>query len=119
MQEFMAISRALSDESRARIVMFLRGGEMCVCQIVEMLGLAPSTVSKHLDVLFQAGLIESRKAGRWVYSRLPEEPSGPAGAAIKWLTAALAKDPRILRDARRSKAVLKMDKEKLCCRYKG
>jgi DNA-binding transcriptional ArsR family regulator len=119
MKDVMAVTKALGDENRARIVMFLRGGEMCVCQVVEMLGLAPSTVSKHLDVLFKAGLIESRKAGRWVYYRLPEEPSGPAGAAIKWLTAALAKDPQVLRDARRSKAVLKMDKEKLCCRYKG
>ena len=119
MRDVMAVTKALGDENRSRIVMFLRGGEMCVCQVVEMLGLAPSTVSKHLDVLAKAGLIESRKAGRWVYYRLPGKPSGPAGAALEWLQAALAKDPQILKDAKRSRAVLKMDKETLCCRYKA
>ena len=51
MKEVLAITKALADENRLRVVLFLRGGEMCVCQIVEMLGLAPSTVSKHLDIL--------------------------------------------------------------------
>ena len=119
MRELMAIVRALADENRTRIMMFLRGGEMCVCQIVQMLHLAPSTVSKHLDVLHQAGLIESRKEGRWVYYRLPEAPCLCARQAIAWLRACLAKDRRIALDGRQSKAVLKMDKEKLCCRYKG
>jgi len=118
MRELMAIVRALADENRTRIMMFLRGGEMCVCQVVEMLGLAPSTVSKHLDVLYQAGLIESRKDGRWVYYRLPERPSPRAKGAIGWLIAALAGDAQAVKDAKHTKAVLKIDKEKLCCRYK-
>jgi DNA-binding transcriptional ArsR family regulator len=118
MKEFMAIARALADESRTRIAMFLRRGEMCVCQIVEMLRLAPSTVSKHLDILQQAGLIESRKAGRWIYYRLPEKPSARIRDTICWLGASLRDDPQTVQDARRAKAVLKMDKEDLCCRYK-
>jgi ArsR family transcriptional regulator, arsenate/arsenite/antimonite-responsive transcriptional repressor len=76
MKEFMAVAKALADENRTRVLMFLRDGELCVCRIVEMLALAPSTVSKHLNVLYQAGLVESRKEGRWIYYRLPERPSG-------------------------------------------
>jgi DNA-binding transcriptional ArsR family regulator len=118
MKDFMAIARALADENRTRAVMFLRKGEMCVCQIVEMLGLAPSTVSKHLDILASAGLIESRKAGRWVYYRLPQTPSARAKEALDWLDESLGKDPQVADDARHAKCVMKMDKEGLCCRYK-
>jgi ArsR family transcriptional regulator, arsenate/arsenite/antimonite-responsive transcriptional repressor len=119
MRELIAITRALSDESRTRIILFLRSGEMCVCQIVEMLGLAPSTVSKHLDILYQARLIESRKAGRWVYYRLCDDPTPSVKQAIDWLHASLAKDPQVMKDAKYAKSVLKMDKEQLCCRYKS
>ena len=118
MKDFMAIARALADENRTRVVMFLRKGEMCFCQIVEMLGLAPSTVSKHLDILASAGLIESRKAGRWVYYRLPQVPAPRAKEALCWLNETLGKDPKVTSDAKRAKGVMKMDKEGLCCRYK-
>jgi ArsR family transcriptional regulator len=119
MRDFTDITKALADANRTRVAMFLRGGEMCVCQIVEMLGLAPSTVSKHLDVLHKAGLVDSRKSGRWIYYRLPDNPPACVRDAIAWLHASLAKDPQVLADAKRLKAVLKMDKDKLCCRYKG
>ena len=118
MKEFMAIAKALADENRTRTVLFLRSGELCVCQIMQMLGLAPSTVSKHLDILHQAGLIESRKNGRWVYYRLNDNPSPCAKNAIDWLAASLDKDKQIANDSREIKAVRKMNKEELCCRYK-
>jgi ArsR family transcriptional regulator len=65
MQAAIDIAKALSDASRVRTLMFLRGGELCVCQIIEMLGLAPSTVSRHMNVLQRAGLVRARKQGRW------------------------------------------------------
>ena len=46
------------------------GGELCACQITELFGLAPSTMSKHLSILYQAGLVDSRKEGRWIYFRV-------------------------------------------------
>ena len=118
MRKLMAITKALADENRTRVAMFLRGGELCVCQIVEILALAPSTVSKHLDILHQAGLVESRKQGRWIYYRLRDEPSVAVQAAMAMLCVSLAKDPQIVADTRRVKAVRNMDKEILCCRYK-
>ena len=110
MRDFMNITRALADETRVRVLMALRGGELCVCQITELFGLAPSTISKHLSILYQAGLLESRKAERWVYYRLPDgEPSGPAGAALDWVARAVARDPRIVTDSRQLTKILKID----------
>lgn len=119
MKELLVIAKALGDENRTRVMMFLRGGELCVCQIVEMLHLAPSTVSKHLNILHQAGLVETRKAGRWIYYRLPQKAAPGAAGAIKWLNASLARSPQARQDAKRLATVMKMDKEQLCCRYKG
>jgi DNA-binding transcriptional ArsR family regulator len=120
MKETMAITKALSDESRTRVLVFLRDGELCVCQIIELLGLAPSTVSKHLNILYQAGLLESRKDGRWIYYRLPgkDAPCRIRGI-IRWLLESLADDPRLVQDARKVKAVCKMSLDELCCRYKN
>jgi ArsR family transcriptional regulator, arsenate/arsenite/antimonite-responsive transcriptional repressor len=119
MREIMNIVRALADENRTRVLLFLQGGEMCVCQIVEMLGLAPSTVSKHLELLYLAGLIDSRKGGRWVFYRLPDKPSARVRDALAWLHQSLADDPQVKEDAKRRGKVLKMDKKRLCCRYKS
>ena len=119
MKEFMAITKALADENRTRALMFLRGGELCVCQIVEMLALAPSTVSKHLNIMHQAELVQSRKDGRWIHYRLPEKPSPCVRGVLRWMEHSLAEDPMVLEDAKRLKAVRKMSLEQLCCRYKS
>lgn len=120
MREFMAITKALSDENRTCTLMFLRDGELCVCQIIELLGLAPSTVSKHLTVLYQAGLVEARKDGRWMFYRLPGRGAPPrVRGAIRWLRESLADDPQIALDARKVKAVCRMSLDELCCRYRG
>ncbi len=63
MRTMVNITRALADGNRLRILMALRGGELCVCRIVAMLALAPSTVSKPIYLLRQAGLVEARKDG--------------------------------------------------------
>ena len=73
MDDFVAITKALSDPHRVRALLALRKGELCVCQIIELLGLAPSTISKHMSILKQAGLVDSRKDSRWVYYRLAED----------------------------------------------
>ncbi|MDP6379911.1 MAG: metalloregulator ArsR/SmtB family transcription factor [Phycisphaerae bacterium] len=120
MREFMTIAKALSDESRARVLMFLAEGELCVCQIVEMLHLAPSTVSKHMAVLYQARLVESRKDGRWIYYRLAGRGAPPeVRGAIRWVRQCLGDDRQARADARRLKAVRRMDLDNLCSRYRA
>ena len=111
----MNITKALADDNRVRILMALRGGELCVCQITALLGLAPSTISKHLSILFHAGLVESRKDERWVHYRQPGGgASGAVKSAIDWMTAAVEKDTAIVADAKQLGKILKMDPAELC-----
>lgn len=85
--------RALSDEKRLRILEILRGGERCVCDLVDALGAGQSLLSFHLKTLKAAGLVTDRREGRWSYYMLNEDalaevedflstlqPAGPFGA---------------------------------------
>lgn len=72
MNELANIFKALSDETRLRIVKLLDKGELCVCDIVAALDLAQPKVSFHLGVLKDAALIKDRKQGRWIHYRLDE-----------------------------------------------
>jgi DNA-binding transcriptional ArsR family regulator len=110
MRDFMNITKALADQNRVRTMLTLRKGELCVCQITELFGLAPSTISKHLSILFQAGLVESRKEGRWIYYRLPDKT---APVAVR---EALVDKPHVLEDNQQLKRILKQDPADLCKR---
>ncbi|SRR5258708_6066726 len=120
MREVLNITKALADANRVRALLALREGELCVCQITELFGLAPSTISKHLSILHQAGLVESRKEGRWIYYRLPRNGAARAVRnAIRWLEKSLANAPRISEDNHRLKKILKMNPVELCKRQCG
>ncbi|MBI4327609.1 MAG: winged helix-turn-helix transcriptional regulator [Chloroflexi bacterium] len=113
----MNITKALADENRIRALLALRQGELCVCQMTELFGLAPSTVSKHLSILYQAGLLESRKDGRWIYYRLPaNDASVVVREAIDWVEKSLGGSARAVEDARHLKKILKLDPVELCKR---
>ena len=112
---FMMITKALSDENRVRTLLALDGRELCVCQIIELLGLAPSTVSKHMSILANARLVESRQDGRWRYYRLAGvEAPDEVQEAIAWTFRSLSKTPRIQQDAERIKEILKLNPEVIC-----
>jgi len=113
----MAITKALSDPGRVRILLSLQRGELCVCQITEVFGLAPSTVSKHLSLLYQAGLVLSRKENKWVYYRLAERDSSPLVRDVLSLAKRSLKDcDETDLDAEKLKKVLKMDLQEICRR---
>lgn len=76
LKQYLSITKALSDPSRVRVLMALQNGEKCVCYLIKLLGLAPSTVSRHVAILKQAGLIDSRKKGKWIYYRLDNQNEG-------------------------------------------
>ncbi|MCK5366156.1 MAG: winged helix-turn-helix transcriptional regulator [Gammaproteobacteria bacterium] len=99
---FESVGRAISDRNRIRILKMLEPGELCVCQITAILGLAPASASKHLSLLRMAGLLTHRKDGRWVYYRLSAHPYNPyAPAVLDVLRASLADDSVIAEDRRR------------------
>ena len=117
MRQLTALMKALTDEHRLRAVVALEGRELCLCQLVELLGLATSTVSRHMSILQQARLVDSRKDGRWTYFRLSEETgSEEARQATGLVLAFIGRDPRIREDAKRLKQILKLDPEVLCRR---
>ena len=120
MRRFMNIAKALADENRVRILAALRGRELCVCQVIELLELAPSTISKHLSILRNARLINSRKQGRWMYYRLAgdDEPE-KIGNSLSWVFQSIGENARIVEDGLRLQEILKIDPEVLCRRQAG
>ena len=115
MRDFLTITKALADENRLRAIRLLHGRELCLCQIIEVLRLAPSTVSKHMSILHQARLVESRKVGRWAYFRLADSDA-PAEAlsAIELVLRSLKRDKQGKADQQQLKVVLKLEPEELC-----
>jgi len=93
--DLAAVFRALGDPGRLRLLSFLAaqpGGEACVCNLTEPLGLSQPTVSHHLKVLTDAGLLERERRATWMYYRLRLERLDELCAALvppKRLTAAL------------------------------
>jgi ArsR family transcriptional regulator len=72
MQELLGIFKALSEETRLRILKLLENGELCVCDIVAALDMVQPKVSFHLAALKEAGFIKDRKEGKWTHYRLDD-----------------------------------------------
>ena len=119
MKATLRVTKALGDIQRVRILMMLRPGELCVCQIIEVLALAPSTVSKHLSILSNAGLVDSRKEGRWMYYRLAGGRAHTlVSPVLSCLDESLQGDETIAGDAKRLKSVVACDAEVICRRQR-
>ena len=115
MRQLEAALKAAGDPTRTRILKLLEHRELCVCQIQAVLRLAPSTVSKHLALLKAAGLVEDRREGRWIhYGLAPSSGTVCASGVLSLLRAVLNRDPRILEDRRRLKAILRVPLTRLC-----
>ncbi|MHC9545023.1 MAG: ArsR/SmtB family transcription factor [Vulcanimicrobiota bacterium] len=112
MQETLSITKALADGNRLRILIALtKIDELCVCQITEMLELAPATVSRHMSILQNARLVKSRKDSRWVYYRLSNTfpPS-----LLQWLKESLEQAGECVSDDGRLKRIIALGLDELC-----
>ena len=118
-EDYTNLMKALSDSNRVRIILALRDCELCVCQVIEILGLAPSTVSKHMSILKQAKLIRSRKDGRWIYYKLSEKSPDVVRALSDLTIGALSEDELVIRDKIKLKSVKKYDLYELCRKQRG
>ncbi len=108
----VTVARALGHPARVRALAMLSSGELCVCQITEVLALATSTVSLHLRELKRCGLVTERKEGRWVYVGLSDEPLARAWVATA--LAAVGSDPQLEEDSRRVTELRELPVEELC-----
>jgi len=112
MEQTLNITKALADGNRLRVIMALTHyDELCVCQITEILGHATPTVSRHMSVLQNAGLVKSRKEGRWVYYRLSQ--TFPR-RLLQWLKDAAGNADEMARDKEKLRTIVSNGLDVLC-----
>lgn len=115
MRELELVLKAAADPTRTRILKMLEGGGLCVCQVQIVLGLAPSTVSKHLSILKTAGLVEDRRDGKWIeYALVSGERNPYAKQVLAMLRGLLDRDPAIVADRMRLREIKRIPLVELC-----
>lgn len=82
MKNFIKVMKALSDPNRVKIIKLLQHKTMCVCELQDVLEIAQPTVSKHLKILEDAGLVNFQKDGLWVNYYLAYGSAGPYAASL-------------------------------------
>ena len=99
MRNFLKITKALSDKTRVRIFKMLQSKAMCVCEVQTILGMAQSTVSKHLQILEDAGLITGTKEGLWVNYKVAEASHNIYAVPVaRYLSGILDDNPQVIAD---------------------
>lgn len=115
MRDLEIALKAAGDPTRTRILKLLEERDLCVCQVQAVLGLAPSTVSKHLAILKGAGLVEDRRDGRWIhYGIAPASHNPYAKAVLAMLRGPLDGDPIVVADRKRLREVRSVPLNELC-----
>ena len=93
--------RALSDPTRLRLLHLMAGGEICVCFFVEILRASQPKISRHLAYLRRAGLVASRRDGKWMHYRLVEPVDRTVAAILRETLQHLRERPEMQRDSAR------------------
>lgn len=111
------VFRAFSDRTRLRILNLLQGKEeLCVCDIIRVIGAPQAKISRHLAYLRRAGLVSGRKEGLWVHYRLLPASNGFHKKMLECLACCLVDVPELKRDqAKLSKCDCKADQANGCC----
>jgi len=104
MKETVFLLKALGETNRLRAFSaLLRHGELCLCEIGELLEIAPSTASRHMSLLVEARGVTCEKRGKWVYYRLSPELDP---RFLQWLQDSLSGDPSMERDSAKIQVLL-------------
>ena len=123
MQDILNVFKALSEETRLRIMKLLEDGELCVCDIVAALDMIQPKVSFHLGVLKKAGLIKDRKQGKWIHYRIDDSNMFRRFlllSVFERVREESVKDDRkrlknFLKDKSEKSNVISLDKRTVCC----
>ncbi len=86
MEEFLKPFKALSDETRLRMLNILTAQECCVCEVMQVLGISQTRASRNLKILEEAGFLQARRDGTWVYYSLLGDPAKNFAAALAKIT---------------------------------
>lgn len=117
MNKTLELLKALSDRNRLRVVAALfHIDELCACQIVELLEVTGATASRHMGLLIRAGMVESRKEGRWVYYRLVDSLDVRLS---QWLESELKNMDELAADRMLLKKIVACEPEELCRQQRG
>ena len=81
------VFKAFCDEKRLRILEILQSGEKCTCVLMEVLEMPQSSLSYHMKVLCESGVVEGRQDGKWTHYRISQDGSNKAAALLETLTA--------------------------------
>ena len=111
MQTTAQFFKALSEEPRLRILALLLNGELCVCDLMAVLQLPQSTISRHLAYLRNTGWVKGRRGGVWMYYRLAEMETPLAKELTALLGKILTKLPETQQDYAALKAFRHTNKE--------
>ncbi len=114
MEDFIRVMKALSDPCRVKIVKMLQRKRMCVCELQEALKISQSSVSKHLKLLEEAGLVNSSKEGLWVNYYLSDGGKSPYASSLMGnLRHWLEDEPEIRQLVKRLPGIRRED---ICCK---
>ena len=80
------VFKAFCDETRLMALSLLQSGEKCACELLEQVNVSQSTLSHHMKILVESGIVVSRKQGKWMYYRISHKGSEKAIALLKSLT---------------------------------
>lgn len=85
-EEIIKIFKAFSDERRLKILELLKDGEECACLLTEQLTMAQSSLSYHMKILSDSGIVDSRQEGKWTYYKISEKGRDKALEILKKIT---------------------------------
>ncbi len=119
MNDIILIFKALSDKNRLRVFIALtKYDELCACQITELLKITGATASRHLGILINAGLIQSRKEGRWVYYKIIRSNVN-FETVLVWIKDMLKDDLEMLSDQKELEQIMSLEREIICKKQRG
>ncbi len=110
------VFQSLAEPTRLRLLNILRqAGEVCVCELVDALEVPQYNVSRHLHVLAQAGLLEDRRCGKWIYYRIAKDLKPYQRALLRALAELRDEREDFQQDETRASRRLKLRRDGACC----
>lgn len=116
MDELLLVAKAMADPIRVRILVALRGRELCVCELCDALKVSQSTLSTHLQLIRKAGLVSTRKEGKWIYYSANPEHRRLLRGVFDFFDRQLRGNGLLRRDAERLTKRLAERENGECCR---